>query len=118
MLQQQWAGPLPPPQVLKGYDEVQPGLANRIVEMAEANQKHRHGLEAIVIPASARAEARGQWFGFILALVILAIAAFFIANGLSVVGLSLIVADMVALVGLFVYVHKAKEREIARKRGE
>ena len=40
-----FSGPLPAPETLAGYDRIMPGLANRIVEMAEAYQKHQIGLE-------------------------------------------------------------------------
>ena len=36
------SGPLPSPEILEGYERVSPGFANRIFEMAEREQKHRH----------------------------------------------------------------------------
>ena len=35
-----FSGPLPPPELLKQYDEVVPGAADRIISMAEAEQAH------------------------------------------------------------------------------
>lgn len=37
-----FSGPLPPPEVLRGYDEVQPGLGREIVEQWKAETAHRH----------------------------------------------------------------------------
>jgi uncharacterized membrane protein len=34
------SGPIPPPSVLKGYNDIEPGLANRIVAMAESELAH------------------------------------------------------------------------------
>lgn len=41
------SGPLPDPEDFKKYEEVLPGSANRIMEMAEKNQTHRIELEKI-----------------------------------------------------------------------
>lgn len=38
-------GPIPPPSVLKEYEQLLPGAANRILEMAENQVKHRHEIE-------------------------------------------------------------------------
>jgi uncharacterized membrane protein len=35
------SGPIPAPEILKAYDIVLPGLAERIVSMAEAQSAHR-----------------------------------------------------------------------------
>lgn len=35
-------GPLPEPSILSDYDKVLPGLADRIVVMAESGKDHRH----------------------------------------------------------------------------
>ena len=37
-----WAGPLPEPDTLREYDQVLPGAAERILKMAEDQQKHHH----------------------------------------------------------------------------
>lgn len=38
-------GPFPPPQVLAQYEEIQPGLVDRIFKYAEEEQSHRHELQ-------------------------------------------------------------------------
>lgn len=38
-------GPLPDPQTLANYEALHPGIANRIVAMAEADQQHRIAAE-------------------------------------------------------------------------
>ena len=40
----EFSGPIPPPQVLKQYEEIIPGAGERILAMAEKEQDHRHGL--------------------------------------------------------------------------
>ena len=41
----EFSGPLPPPAVLQGYEDIVLGAANRILEMAERQSKHRQQLE-------------------------------------------------------------------------
>jgi uncharacterized membrane protein len=40
-----FSGPLPPPDVFKGYDDVVPGSAHEILEMARREQCHRHRMQ-------------------------------------------------------------------------
>jgi len=43
------SGPIPPPLMLKGYENIQEGLADRIVAMAERQEAHRQRMENKVI---------------------------------------------------------------------
>lgn len=38
-------GPIPPPNILNEYEQLLPGAANRILEMAENQVRHRHEIE-------------------------------------------------------------------------
>jgi uncharacterized membrane protein len=40
-----FSGPLPPPNIVSGYDQIITNGADRIMEMAERDQEHVHGLE-------------------------------------------------------------------------
>lgn len=69
------SGPVPPPQILKGYGDVDPSFPQRILEMAENEQSHRHDMERETLDAQKddlkrdRMEARlGQVFGLIIGL--------------------------------------------------
>lgn len=44
-----FSGPLPPPEILRRFDEVVPGAAERIIKMAEEQSGHRRELEKKVI---------------------------------------------------------------------
>lgn len=41
-----FSGPLPHPEIMKGYEEVVPGAAQRILDMAEKRMDHRMNLES------------------------------------------------------------------------
>ena len=72
-----FSGPLPPPEALQAYESTLSGLANRIVVMAEEEQKARFreiDLRAEEARNAAVSLRRGQWFAF-LALGILSLSA-------------------------------------------
>ena len=49
IVQHQYSGPIPPPDALKGYEDVCPGSADRILAMAEREAVHRHKYETEVL---------------------------------------------------------------------
>lgn len=53
------SGPLPPPDDLAEYDRVLPGAAERIFQLAEREQAHRHVQEAKMV----RHEYAGRYVG-------------------------------------------------------
>jgi uncharacterized membrane protein len=67
-------GPLPPPATLAHYDNILPGLANRIVVMAEKEQQHAHVINAQALELEKEIRLaqnaylrRGQYFAFTIA---------------------------------------------------
>ena len=70
-----FSGPLPHPDLLKGYEEAQPGAANIIINMATKEQDHRHKMEDDMLKQRCRKQNRGQMYGCCLA-VFFAIVAF------------------------------------------
>jgi len=75
---QQFSEPIPPPQILSAYEQVQAGFAERIVAMAEKEQSHRQGLETQALTASIPIQKRGQTFALLLSLLILSLSGFLI----------------------------------------
>lgn len=59
-------GPIPHPQILEGYDRLIPGAAEKIMQQAEQQARHRQNLEKLLAEEGVKQEKRGQWFGFIL----------------------------------------------------
>lgn len=66
MIQSEFSGPIPPPSIIKGYEDILPGTAERIVSMAENQAKHRQDMEKIMVSAEARDSLLGVVFAFIL----------------------------------------------------
>ena len=74
---QSFKGPLPPPEMLREYDDVVPGGAERIFKMAEIEQGHRVSWERKAL----RIVTRGQWFGFSIAIIAIGAATFLAIQG-------------------------------------
>lgn len=110
-------GPIPHPLVLKGYDELIPGAAERIIRMAEMQARHRQELESIAVKSGARDSLMGLIFGFIIGLVTVLSGSYCVLKGHSVSGTILGGVGLVGLVGVFVYGsrQRSKEREAKQK---
>jgi len=102
--------------VLGQYNQAFPNAAERIVEMAEGQSKHRQDLEKSRVLADINNEKRGQWFAFALALLMFVGAFLLVWQGKSVAGLTLLIAEIATLVGLFIYGKESKYRELERRR--
>lgn len=112
-------GPLPPPALLEQFDRIEPGAADRIIQMAEQEQAHRHELEsrrheheAAIERGNQSLERRGQTFGFVLALIVLLGGLTLLVLGQSVQGFALVIGDGIALISLFLYNERQKEAAI------
>ena len=80
-------GPLPSANEMLGYEQALPGLANRIMEMAEAQQRmaerqqcQDNGVRTRVIEHNQRLETRGQLCGFAMAVYFVVAGTYFLAS--------------------------------------
>lgn len=76
-------GPIPPPEILAGYDQVEKGLGNQIVRMAVEQSSHRQHMEKTLLHAqiadakSNRTERRiGQFLAFGIAVIIISVGGY------------------------------------------
>src|SRR5712692_2728190 len=72
----EFSGPIPPPSLLKGYEDIVPGAAERILSMAEADASHQREIEFAALNAEVYGLRRGQVSGVIVVLAALVVAAF------------------------------------------
>ena len=103
MHSESFSGPIPPPSILKEYEEMQPGAADRILKMAENQAEHRMELEKKAIGGQIKQSSRGQIFGLII-IILLIIAAFAFAYffGMTEFAAKFLSWTMVIIVGIFV----------------
>ena len=95
------SGPLPPPEILVQYNEIIPDGAERIMQMAERQQAHRHNMEKHVIFEEVKQSGRGQIFGLVISLVTVISATSCIYLGHEWPGAILGVGGLTGLVALF-----------------
>jgi uncharacterized membrane protein len=70
-----WSGPLPPPAELRQYEQMHPGLAERLVVVFEEQMAQRHRLEfrvlddeAVKVQCEFAERRRGQYLAFAICL--------------------------------------------------
>ena len=100
-----YSGPLPPPEMMRGYEEVQPGSADRILATMEREQKQR-----------ATYENRGLLFGFLAAMALIALSAYVVSLGFAAASVGVIVTSIASTAGTFVYSNHSRRQELREKR--
>jgi uncharacterized membrane protein len=95
------AGPLPSPEVIRDYEQVLSGAADRIMTMMEHQAEHRMDMERALVEGAVRTERLGQVFGLGVVLLAFLVSAWLITHGHSVAGTVLGVTDLVGLVAVF-----------------
>jgi len=99
---QHYSGPVPPPEILRGYDQVIPGAAERILEMAEADQRHTHEMEARAQKRVFAERKRGQIFALVVSLGAFTAAAVMSYFGAEKAAMVLSGSTIVGLVSAFI----------------
>jgi len=105
-----YSGPLPSATELMRYEQALPGLAERIVRAWEVEREHVRRLEAQDLniteqdlAAESRLAARGQLLAAILAALFFSGSLFLVMTGHKTAGLAIIIAEIAALCGAFIY---------------
>lgn len=98
-----FSGPLPAPEDLQGFKDVDPSFPDRIVKHFEKEQIHRHEREKKLVDAGIANAARGQYIAFAVAIAGLALCAFAVSRGGATAtgGLALAGGGLATLVGVF-----------------
>ena len=110
-----FSGPLPPPEVLAGYNDAFQGAAERIVIMAESQLKHRQEIESTVVKSNCRNEMVGQIIGAVLTGIAILGGIYLAAHDKPLSGFGVILVDLATLAGIFVYTRQAQSKERADK---
>ncbi len=105
----EFRGPLPPPKMLREYEEVLPGLAGRIADRADKEQIFRHSAtdyaqktERRELNIRAVSIILGQVFGFIIGMTAVGGGVYLLAVGRDTGGLVTIITGLTALVAVFI----------------
>lgn len=108
------SGPLPSPETLAKYKEIDEELFRTIVSMAKNQSVHRREIEKQVISSDIKSEKRGQWFAFILFLILI-VGSFYLVYLGKYFGIAGIVSAIVGGIAIFINNKKTQAIEIAGK---
>jgi len=109
------SGPLPPYELIEGYENIYPGSAKLIFDAFEKQTAHRIKMEDTVITSQQRQSGRGQHYALIIALSFLAVAAACILQGHDVAGGVLGSFDVAAMVAIFITGKHKQESNLKEK---
>lgn len=108
---QSFSGPLPHSGLLKNYDEIIPGAAERILSMAEAEAAHQHDIERLALQCASSEARLGQWFGLIIGVCAFITVIIAVILGAEKTAMVVGGTTVVGLVTVFVAGHKPQPLE-------
>ncbi len=108
-------GPLPPPEILREYNEIVPGLADRIVAQAERQTDHRISTEAKVINSDMTRSKAGLACGFVLCVICIIGGIICVLWGHDWAGTIIATGAVVGLATAFVYGTNMRKAERTEK---
>ena len=106
-----FSGPLPHPDILEGYDKIVPGAAERIIDMAENEQKHRISMDEKSISNAVIIGYLGIIFAFISVLLISGLFYFSLSKGSDMAAIALAITAMASVAGVFVFYRKKNKQK-------
>lgn len=107
---------MPPPGLLKEFDEVIPNGADRIMSMAEKQLEHRISIESEVVGANNRDSLLGVLFAGMVGLIAISGAIYLLANDKNIQGFSVFIGTLVTLIGVYLRSHKNDEQDLKDKK--
>jgi uncharacterized membrane protein len=96
---ERYSGPLPHPQLLAQYQDVDPKATEWIFAAATREQENRHWCDREPLRRSARA----QWFAFIISVLVVFVGGLLIYFDKSAEGLATILVPLASVLGIFIY---------------
>lgn len=111
MSQKRFSGPLPPPEMLAEYDEINEGFANRIISLTERQQAHRHDIEKTSVTAAISSEKRGQDYALIVCVLVILASTIVTALGHVISGTIIMGGSLTGLAYIFISGKKYEEKE-------
>lgn len=102
LVQQTFSGPLPHPDILRQYEQIQPGFAERIMQMAESESRHRRQQENRAMSATIWEVRLGQIFAFLIGSLTIAAGSYTALHGSPIVGGLIGTGGVIGLVTVFI----------------
>lgn len=110
------SGILPPPEEMERYEQLVPGLTDRLVKTYEKQVQHRIEIEKTVIEGDSKRANRGQNYSFIIVMAIICIAFYLMINGYNIAGLGSLLVGIGSLISIFIGTSRNRSEERKNKR--
>jgi uncharacterized membrane protein len=110
------SSPVPPAELLDGYNHAIPDGGNRLFSLIERQSAHRQELETKVIDTQMKAIPRGQWLAFVAICLLSAIGVYFGIAGHEKISATIFATTIVSVAGLFIAGRIVQEKNLDKKR--
>lgn len=100
--QESFSGPLPHPRHLAQYDEILPGLAERIVCMTESNLDHAQRMQEKALDSDIQDMKIGRLYGFIVLVLLIGAAGVSGYAGMIELAIAFLSVGVAGVVGAFI----------------
>lgn len=111
-------GPIPDPSTMGRYEDITPGLADRIMRMAEKEQDHRQNSQTFILTSrdaimreNKSIERHGLNLAFALALTALVLGAILSGMGRDLTGFGLLLTAVGGLATVFLYTRRRAQKD-------
>ncbi|MFZ5800507.1 MAG: DUF2335 domain-containing protein [Candidatus Omnitrophota bacterium] len=94
-----FCGPIPPPEVLAGYERIMPGAADRIIAMAERQAAHRQEMERRIVFSETFQAKIGMFLAFVVVFAAMVAGTILLILKIPVGGL-IILIDAITVIAL------------------
>lgn len=111
-------GPIPHPTILRQYEQVFPGAAERIVAMAEKQSQHRQKIESDIVSSDIANERRGMHYSLFITIVLMLIGALLIYMKRDTAGYFSLFGPSIFHAGNYIYKKVSEGKELKTKEKE
>lgn len=110
-----FSGPIPPPDLIRQYEEIRPGSSDLFFSSWQEQSEHRRSLETKVIGAGIVTERLGTILAFIFAAFIVGCGTYLVSIDKDALGFAAIVGAIATPASLFVYSKRQDKKELQAK---
>lgn len=106
-----FSGPIPDPESLAKYEQISPGFADRILNMAEEEAKHRRKKEDKLVKNTVTTAIMGIIFAFVSVAMFCGLILFALIHAYSLATLGLAIGAIASVAGLFIVFRSNKKQQ-------
>ena len=97
-----YSGPIPPPEIIREYEEIWPGAAELILKNFDRQSSHRQSIEKHALAHNNARSWGGLVGGTLVVLAAMGLSAYLIYKGQDGYGVALVITSLGGLAGVFV----------------